>query len=278
TQFFYDAGGRLTTLQDPVGLQTLFSYTGNRVTGITDPAQRTTILQYDAAGNLAAVIDPDMSQRQWHYDGNHRMTLEIDKRGNTDQAFYDFAGRADHSLRADGSVVQVAPVAVQGLFPADQTADRDNAPLAVAPSEAGIEIADPNGHITRPTLDQRGPVLSTPDENGPQGPAGRDANGFVVQKTNALGNQTAYTYDAKGNLTSMHDSFSGPFVEKDLFVGVSFEGPQIAGPPIGDVNGDGAPDIVAVKRDGTGEGFFNTSTAAGKPTGHFSVGQFLTLG
>src|SRR5262249_11277974 len=179
TQFFYDAGGRLTTIQDPVGLQTIFTYTGNHVTGITDPAQRTTTLQYDAAGNLAAVIDPDQSQRQWRYDGSHRMTLEIDKRGNADQDFYDFASRADHSLRADRSVARVSPVAVQGLFPADQTTDRDNAPLAGPPSEAGIEIADPNGHITRQTLDQRGQVLSTSDEIGPQGSVVRDANGFI---------------------------------------------------------------------------------------------------
>jgi YD repeat-containing protein len=119
TRYLYDADGRLMTIVDPVNLQTTFSYTGNLVTGITDPAQRTTVLQYDGAGNLMAVIDPDQSERKWEYDGNHLMTAEIDKRGNRDQDSYDFAGRAMSSLRADGSTVQVNPAPIQGLFPAD---------------------------------------------------------------------------------------------------------------------------------------------------------------
>ena len=35
TQYLYDVAGRLTTIVDPVGLRTTFSYTGNLVTGIT---------------------------------------------------------------------------------------------------------------------------------------------------------------------------------------------------------------------------------------------------
>ena len=68
-----------------------------------------------------------------------------------------------------------------------------------------VQVADPNGHVTTRTLDQRGQVLSTSDEVGSLGSVTRDANGFIVQSTSALGHQTSYTYDAKGNLFSTQD-------------------------------------------------------------------------
>jgi YD repeat-containing protein len=281
TQYLYDADGRLTTIVDPVNLQTTFSYTGNLVTGITDPAQRTTLLQYDGAGNLVAIIDPDQSERKWEYDGNHLMTAEIDKRGNRDQDFYDFADRAMSSLRADGSTVTVNPAEVQGLFPAGQTVDpmSPTLPTAVAPTDATVQIVDPNGHVTTQTLDQRGQLLSTSDAIGSLGSVTRDANGFIVQRTNGLGNQTNYTYDAKGNLTSIQDSLSGPFQpQQDHTIGFSNTGgPGIIGPAVGDLNGDGASDLVVATSDGNGQVLLNTKDAAGKPTGSLTLFRTFAL-
>ena len=158
TQYLYDVAGRLTTILDPVGLRTTFSYTGNLVTGITDPDQHTTVLKYDGAGNLVAVINPDQSERQWAYDANHLLTVDTDQRGNRDQDFYDFAGRGVSSLRSDGSTVQVSPAEVNGLYPPAQTAAPVNAtfPTAGAPAQAVVQIADPNGNVTTEMLDQRG--------------------------------------------------------------------------------------------------------------------------
>jgi RHS repeat-associated protein len=282
TQYLYDSSGRLTTIVDPAGLRTTFAYTGNLVTTITDPAQRTTVLQYDAAGNLVAVIDPDQSMQQWQYDGNHLLTAEIDKRGNRDQDFYDFAGRAMSSSRADGSTVQVAPAEVQGLFPADQTVDplSPTLPTVMAPADAVVKFADPDGHVTTQTLDQRGQKLSTSDEIGSLGSVTRDANGFIVQSTSGLGNQTTYTYDKKGNLTTTQDALAGPFRPQiDHTFGFTAYGENLlAGPAIGDVNGDGAPDIVVAVGQTGSEVLFNSKDAAGRPTGMFTAGPFFQAG
>src|SRR5262249_7508591 len=151
-----------------------------------------TQLQYDAVGNLIALIDPDLSERHWEYDGNHRLTAEIDKRGNADHDYYDFVGRATRSERADGSVVQVAPAEVQGLVRADQTTDPFLPSLPTAGTLAGavIQIADPNGHVSTQSLDQRGQLMSSSDDIGSLGEVTRDANGMIVQRTTGLGNQT----------------------------------------------------------------------------------------
>src|SRR5262249_17451052 len=145
-----------------------------------------------------------------------------------------------------------------------------NLPTAPASADATVQVVDGNGHVTTQVLDQRGQRLSSFDEVGSLGSVTRDANGFVVQRTNGLGDQTRYAYDARGNLTSTWDSLSGPFrPQQDLFVGVSSAGvPFLVGTAVGDVNGDGAPDVVAVTSDGKGSVLRNV-TRAGKPTGTF---------
>jgi RHS repeat-associated protein len=282
SQYLYDANGRLMTLVDPVGLQTTFTYTGPRITGITDPANRTTQLQYDPDGNLMGVIDPDMSARHWEYDTQHHMTAEIDKLNNRDQDFYNFAGRGYHSLRADGSTVDVAPVEMQGLFPADQTTDAfsPTLPMAVPPSGAVSTMADPDGHVTTQSLDQRGQTTTSFDEIGPLQTAVRDANGMIVQSTNGLGNQTTYTYDTNGNLIATQDSYSGPFLpEVDKVFGfASFGGPALDGTAVGDLNGDGAPDLIGVTSKGDAQVFLGTKDAAGKPTGTLLIRHVFNIG
>ena len=74
TTYTYDSDDRVETLTDPRGLVTTFSYSGEHLATITDPAGRTTFLTHDAAGNLTDIIDPDGSTRQFTYDTNHRMT------------------------------------------------------------------------------------------------------------------------------------------------------------------------------------------------------------
>src|SRR5262249_34837246 len=147
TQYTY-TDGRLTAIVDPVGLQTTFAYTGDKVTAITDPAQRVTRLEYDAAGNLTRITDPDGTSRRWEYNGDHLMTAEVDKRGFREKDVYDFAGRAMQAVRKDGSMVQVAPVQVQGLRPAAATIDPLTAPIAAPLGPPVASYADGNGNVT----------------------------------------------------------------------------------------------------------------------------------
>jgi YD repeat-containing protein len=50
TRHIYNGAGQIQQIIDPVGLKTIFNYTGNRVTSIVDPAGRITNLSYDSQG------------------------------------------------------------------------------------------------------------------------------------------------------------------------------------------------------------------------------------
>ena len=108
-EYRYDNQDRFYQIANSVGQTTTFGYTGERITTITDPANRVTELKYDASGNLYQIIDPDESARTFEYDREHHMTAEVDQEGNREEAFYDFAGRATRAVRKDGSEVNVNP-------------------------------------------------------------------------------------------------------------------------------------------------------------------------
>ncbi|WP_164103003.1 RHS repeat-associated core domain-containing protein [Candidatus Laterigemmans baculatus] len=212
TRYIYDGNGRLIRYVDPVGLETSFAYTGSRVTSITDPAGRTTALQYDSAGNLIRIADPDGSARHWQYDAGHHMIQEIDQLGRREETFYDFAGRATHAIRKDGSTVRIAPVQVQGLHRPDQTSDPLRAPTASSAGPPESVFVDARGEVTRSLLNQAGQTAESYDAIGPLPTVQYGHHHMATLLTNARGQSTAIVYDDRGNIASLYDEYSGGVV------------------------------------------------------------------
>ena len=152
----YDAQSRLLRIIDPVGLETRFTYVGARLEKITDPADRVTLFEYDGSGNLTKIIDPDGSARTFGYDARHRMISEIDKRENLEQTFYGFHGRAERSIRGDGSIIHVEPAGVEGLYPESLTLDPGSAPSAIFLGSPRAFYADASGNVESVELDAFG--------------------------------------------------------------------------------------------------------------------------
>ena len=50
---------------DPVGLTTTLTYSGTKLSSITDPTGRITKLSYDAAGNLILIKEPNTATTAW---------------------------------------------------------------------------------------------------------------------------------------------------------------------------------------------------------------------
>ncbi len=207
TTYTYDAIGNLITIVDPVGLQTVFRYTNNRLQSITDPAGRVTEFVVDATGNLTQVKDPDATTRNWQYDAEHHQVVEINKLGQREETYFDFAGRARGSKRADGTEIKIAPAQVKGLYP--NTLDMKNSPVAVNIGEAVSQYVTSTGNVVTSVLDKFGQVVSERDSVGKLPASTRDSNNLVNSTKDARGNLTFYTYDARGNLLKKVDSLSG---------------------------------------------------------------------
>lgn len=207
TKYIYE-NRRLTKMVDPVGLETTFTYSNSRIIEIKDPAGRSTKLTYDTNGNLIKITDPDGTSRTWEYNTDHLMISEVDKRGNKEQTFYDFAGRADRAIRKDGSELDFDPVQVQGLYAPNKTIDPVNAPLAFQLGNAASTYTDANGKKIVNILDQAGQIVSSSDEVGLLPAVQRNEDNLVTRQTDARGNITSFTYDDNGNVLSIQDSLS----------------------------------------------------------------------
>lgn len=207
TLYEYDGAGNLERIVDPVGLATTFNYTAGRVSSIVDPAGRTTSLQYDAAGNLTHITDPDGSARQFTYDTLHHMTGELDQRGNFEQTVWDEFGRVTRAIRKDLSVVEFGLAQTRGLFPAAQTSDPFNAPLAASDLLRTTTVVDGNGNLVTRVLNGDGRLISQSDEIGAMFALGRDPlTNQITSLTNGRGNVLALTYDDRGNVVSAEDT------------------------------------------------------------------------
>ena len=275
TGYLYNGAGQLEKIIDPASRETTFNYTNGKITAIIDPGDRTTILEYDSAGNLTRIIDPDGLARTFDYDEQHHIVSEIDKRGNREQTFYDFAGRASRAIRKDGTELMVAPVQVQGLYRPEETIDPLNAPVVFMPGEAESFSADASGNVVQSTLDNAGQVVSSTDSSGFLPSVERNDENLVTERTNGRGRVTTYEYDERGNVISIADDISGslepPAEEPEsIFILGSDEATQFSplDLAIGDIDGNSTLDIVTANSGsnsvsvllGSGDGSFLPKT------------------
>ncbi|MGB7416806.1 MAG: LamG-like jellyroll fold domain-containing protein, partial [Thermosynechococcaceae cyanobacterium] len=208
TQYQYNADLQISEMIDPVGLVTEFRYVDGRVSQIIDPTGRVTQLVHDEAGNLTHVIDPDESVRNWEYDAEHHMTAEVDQRGNREQAFYDFAGRATGAIGKDGSVIQVAPTQVQGLSRPEETSNPLSSPLVSSTDESDAIYVDGNGNVSKTQLDLAGQTVTSRDGSGNGGSVLRNEQNLVTNSKDSRGYNDFYTYDDQGNILTVREELS----------------------------------------------------------------------
>ncbi|MEG4322317.1 MULTISPECIES: FG-GAP-like repeat-containing protein [unclassified Microcoleus] len=272
TKYNYNSSNELSQIIDAAGLITKLTYANGKVSQIEDPAGRLTKLEYDSAGNLQKIVDPDITARTFSYDAQRHITKEVDKRGVSEQTLYDFAGRATGGIRKDGSQLQVAPVQVQGLYREQDTTNPLNAPVAKPLGAVEASYADGSGGVVTQILDQTGQVVSAKDGGGNKPTFERNPNFLVTKRTDGRGNTTLYEYDAKGNVKSISDSLSGtpqtpPNNNGQLFAPRNYINANARAIAVGDVNNNSTVDIVTA-------GYGNVSVLLGNGDGTFAVKNY----
>ena len=209
--YFYNANNQIERITDPVGLDTVFTYSAGKASVITDPANRQTKLEYDSEGNLIKITDPDNTSRTFVYEsGTHLMTSQTSKRGFTSSYEYDFAGRIRKATRKDGTVVEMVTADTRGLIDNTQGSGIETNLASEPPLKDEISTAsvDGRGNLSSMKLNQLGQAIEKTDEIGRTYAYQRDNDGNATQSTRANGSNIARTFDGNGNALTITEDFN----------------------------------------------------------------------
>jgi YD repeat-containing protein len=178
TGYTYYPDGQVKTITDPLGRVTAFAYDAQgRLQMRTDaqgtPDQAITQFEYDAAGNLSAVIDADMHRTQYHYDIMNRSTLLQDALGHDTQFTYDVSGNVLTVTDARNNVTTNAYDTFSRLIQVTGPDPDGSGPLAAPvttytydPAGNLIKTVDPLQHATLYAYDARNRLSKVVDNDG----------------------------------------------------------------------------------------------------------------
>ncbi len=203
TTYTYDASDRLTTITDPAGIITTFTYTDGLVSSVTNPGGTTTF-QHDAQGNLTGVTFPDGSEQTFGYDPRHLMTSETDANGHLTQRTYNEFGQLTSATLPGGIVRATTASQLVGWVPPGSGTETDPAPIT-RPEDAVSTFMDGEGHTTTFVTGQFGEATQITDPAGFITTLTRDADGNPTQTTLPSGAIFDRTFDDRGNPLTFTD-------------------------------------------------------------------------
>jgi RHS repeat-associated protein len=218
----FDSTGAVTSLVDKNGDTLAFSYTGGRLSGVTDPNGRIASFSYDAngkpvsvtdpkgnvysfeytSGKLSAVQHPDGGRWSYTYGTNGLLASKTDPENHTVTYTYDTSDRVAEMLDPQGgrrSMTYPSQPGSPGKIP-------DPYPLVnwVPLKESTLTEKDEGGWTyTFNTLTET--ISKMVDPLGNTHTFTHDEQGNMLSNTEPGVGTTTYTYDEKGNVTSVRD-------------------------------------------------------------------------
>ncbi|MFH1230130.1 MAG: DUF6531 domain-containing protein, partial [Planctomycetota bacterium] len=218
----YKAYNNLISITDSAGRKITFSYTGGRLSRITDPAGNTLKYNYDASGNLIQVTDLRGETTAYEYDTNHNLSRIIGPNGHSVYFEYDGQDRCivnyydNNTLRCDISydpdnrkttitdsrgAQTTKTYNADGLVTQVQEADGNSRYYTWDADYNRTAIKDKNGNRTLMSYDSLGNLLSITDaRNNTTAFEYEPDYSFISRATDCQGNTTTSTYDSNGNL------------------------------------------------------------------------------
>jgi YD repeat-containing protein len=175
----YDMSAALSTISDPFGRTTTYTYSGGNLQQITDPGGRITTFTVSGS-NLTQILSPTLCLTQHAYDGSNRLTGYTDPAGNTTSYTYDTQGR-------------LATI----TSPKNETITYN-----YLPDSDTVGVTDARGNLTTVTFDSDGNVTSVTN------PLNQTTNyswsgNLLMGITDANEHATAFSYiSGLGNRTS----------------------------------------------------------------------------
>ena len=214
-QYTYDGQGNLIHIRDALNLETTFEYepNSNQLASFTDARGNGIDYQYDARGNLTAIVYADDSSETFTYDAVGNVRTATNRRGQTVTYDYNSAGQVTEK---DYDTTPVDDF----VYQYDSAGNLTQATVAVA-------TADPNVFDFKTTTlqyDLQTDLLSRINYPGGQSfTFGYDEVGRRTSRTDELGNVVDYEYDAIGRLDRMFSGRVGGTDPRELIVDYGYD-------------------------------------------------------
>ena len=113
-----DANDNLTSITDANSLATTFTYTSGLLSGITDPASRTTSFSHNANDQLTGITEPGSAAWSFSYDTDGHLTGRTDPLSESITFSYGSADRISGVTRADATTDSLTPYQTKGFLAA----------------------------------------------------------------------------------------------------------------------------------------------------------------
>lgn len=180
----YDDSGRLVRQIDASGRIITYSHDLDaRREVITDRLGATTVVEYDARGNVVRTTDAQGGITTRTYDLNDNLLSQTSARGDTVAFTYDTQGNRLSVTDPLGKITRYTYSSRRQL----------------------LTVTDPLGHVSTNTYDAKGNLTTTRDALGNTTTTVYNALGQPVSSTNALNQTASFGYDAAGNLNRHTD-------------------------------------------------------------------------
>ncbi len=207
THLTYTGGITLTRVTDAASGRSLdFAYnSAGRLRRVTDHTGRAVTYSYNGSGDLTQVVDTRGMTWTYTYSGNHYLHIVTDPTNRiVEKTFFDSQGRATSQQNGAGQpIVQITygsntrTVTEMGRVLTD-TYGTNNLLVGQTDALGRSQSYDfDNGFNRKKVMDARhNPITYTYVTT----------LGLTTAITDALGNRTRFTYDARNNLTSITDA------------------------------------------------------------------------
>ena len=186
---------------------------GSQVDGNVGSPRPVTTTYYDAAGNVAATINPLGKEWDYSYDARNRKVQEFQP-AVLDAANSNTLTRPVITKNYDAAGRVIAVIDARG-FETDTVYDAANRVTDVnapsVPYQSGTAAPLDNGNArpnTHTTYDLNGNVLTVRDPNGHITTNFYDSHNRLIKTTDALGIDVSYAYDSVGNRIQVTDGLN----------------------------------------------------------------------
>ena len=186
----FDAGGKLSSVQDPNGNQITCGYTGAFLTSLTHSSGPQLSIAYNGQGRIQSISDPVARTTTFTYDasGEHLLSAQ----------YYDGRVFSYQYSIGNGAAREHGITEIQNPDLSHQTFTYDDhGRLASASRDAGAE------RVTY-TYDDAGTIFAT-DALANTSKFFFDVHGLLVRTENPKGDVTQMAYDPRFNLTGLTD-------------------------------------------------------------------------